>query len=228
MISSGRKDFDSPRAELRRHTPLDRLLIGADTLLGLARGRQPPGTGRPSPAVSEPSIALDPAARRAVIRMMRVNHAGEVSAQALYLGQAMVARQPATAALLRSAAREEIDHLQWCAERLAELDARPSRLDPFWFTGSLLTGMVSGLAGDRWSMAFLEETERQVIEHLQGHLRRLPEGDRRTRAILAQMAIDEAQHAGTAVRHGSRRMPRLLKRLMRAQARVMTTIAQHL
>ena len=228
MISSARKDQEGSGSGGPQPSALDRSIIAFDTLLRLVRGHRPPATGRPSPGAAEAEASLEPARRRAVVGMMRVNHAGEVSAQALYLGQALVARRPATAELLRTAAQEEGDHQHWCADRLHELGASPSRLDPLWFAGSFVTGMVSGLAGDRWSMAFLEETERQVVEHLQGHLERLPEGDRRSRAIVAQMAIDEARHAGVAVRHGSRRMPGPLKRLMRAQARVMTTIAQYL
>ena len=159
---------------------------------------------------------------------MRVNHTGEVCAQALYLGQAAAARVPAQRDYLITAAVEEHDHLAWCAARLAELNAHTSYLNPGWFGGAYLIGLLSALLGDRWSMGFLGETERQVVAHLESHLTRLPPADAASRAIVAQMKIDEAKHAAAAVRHGAAELPAFIKWAMRLQGKVMTTIAAYL
>jgi ubiquinone biosynthesis monooxygenase Coq7 len=156
---------------------------------------------------------------------MRVDHTGEVAAQALYHGQALTARTSGTRDAMEQAAREEGDHLRWCAERLVELDDKPSRLDPLWYMGSFLIGAAAGLAGDRWSLGFVAETERQVVRHLDGHLSSLPQGDARSRAILEQMRVDEGVHATTAIESGAADLPQPVKRLMTATARLMTETA---
>lgn len=186
----------------------------------------PPARGeRPTPQDGTAEDALDPVARDTAARLMRVNHAGEVCAQALYQGQALTARSAAIRATLERAAREENDHLAWTAERVRALGGRTSYLDPLWYAGSLALGAAAGLAGDRWSLGFLAETERQVVAHLEGHLRRLPAQDRRSRAIVEQMRDDEGGHATTAIEAGARELPRPVKSLMRLTARFMTTTA---
>ena len=156
---------------------------------------------------------------------MRVNHAGEVAAQALYHGQASVATDPALRQQLLVAADEEQDHLAWCAQRLGELGSRPSRLGPFWYVGSYAIGVTAGLISDRVSLGFVSETERQVEEHLHGHLDRLPAGDQRSRAIVEQMKQDEAEHGQAALDAGGIELPRPVRWMMRGVARVMTTLA---
>lgn len=168
---------------------------------------------------------MSPEQRRMSIGLMRVNHAGEVSAQALYHGQSLTARQTEVRGSLEQAAAEENDHLAWCKERLDELGGRPSVLSPVWYAGSFAMGAVAGLLGDRWNLGFLAETERQVVEHLEGHLERLPESDQRSRAILEQMREDEAGHATSALQHGGAELPSPIRRLMGATARVMTGTA---
>ena len=156
---------------------------------------------------------------------MRVNHVGEVCAQALYQGQALTARDPRARASLEQAAREEQDHLAWSAERIHELGGRPSLLNPVWYAGSLAIGAVAGALGDRWNLAFLAETERQVEEHLTGHLDRLPPSDERTRAIVQAMRADEAKHRRTAVSLGAAELPSPVRAAMRFASKVMTTVA---
>ena len=156
---------------------------------------------------------------------MRVNHVGEVCAQALYQGQALTARDPGNRKALEMAAREEQDHLAWSAERIVELGGRPSLLNPVWYAGALAMGVAAGALGDRWNLAFLAETERQVEAHLEGHLAQLPPDDGRTRAVVAQMAREEAGHRDTAISLGAAEMPGPVKGLMRLCAKVMTTVA---
>lgn len=169
--------------------------------------------------------ALTPAERRHVAGLMRVNHAGEVCAQALYVGQSLGARTPETRQLLDRAADEEFDHLVWCRHRLETLGARPSRLDPVWFVGSLSMGVIAGLVGDRASLGFLAETERQVEAHLATHLDALPAADHESRAIIEAMQADEAQHAHTAEAHGAARFPKPVKQAMAMVSKVMTQTA---
>jgi ubiquinone biosynthesis monooxygenase Coq7 len=156
---------------------------------------------------------------------MRVNHVGEICAQALYQGQAMTARDPQARAALEQAAREEQDHLAWSAERIRELDGRTSLLNPLWYAGSFAMGVAAGALGDRWNLAFLAETERQVEEHLSGHLDRLPAEDRRTRAVVEAMRADEARHRDTAMRLGAAELPAPVKLAMRLASKVMTTLS---
>ena len=157
-----------------------------------------------------------------------MDHAGEVAAQALYHGQAVTARTRQLRGAMEQAAREEGDHLCWCRERLDELGDEPSKLDPIWYAGSFLIGAAAGLAGDKWSLGFVVETERQVMRHLEGHLASLPERDARSRAILAQMREDEGVHATTALESGAAELPEPVKRLMTLTARIMTETAYRL
>ena len=180
---------------------------------------------RVSPGEAKPEAPLDEREREHVIGLMRVNHVGEVCAQALYQGQALTARDPHARATLEQAAREEQDHLAWSADRIHELGGRPSLLNPVWYAGSLAIGAVAGALGDRWNLAFLAETERQVEEHLSGHLDRLPVGDERTRAIVEAMRDDEAKHRMTAVRLGAAELPAPVRAAMRFASKVMTTVA---
>jgi ubiquinone biosynthesis monooxygenase Coq7 len=156
---------------------------------------------------------------------MRVNHAGEVCAQALYQGQALTARQDDTRRQMAQAAEEENDHLLWCRHRIHELGGHTSLLNPLWYSGSLAIGAVTGLLGDKWSLGFLAETEQQVVRHLEGHLQRLPENDEKSRAILEQMKTDEGEHRMTALNAGGVELPDPVKRLMTLASRVMTTTA---
>ena len=209
----------------RRYGRLDRLLIDGQNALGTVFGTA--AAQRPNPARDEPDVVLDDGERRHAAGLMRVNHVGEVCAQALYVGQAAVARDPATRDALLHAAGEETDHLAWCAQRLRELDDRPSLLNPLWYAGSYTIGVLAGLRGDGWNLGFVAETERQVEAHLDSHLNRLPAADQASRAIVSQMKADEATHAASALHAGGTPLPAPVKALMRAAARVMTTTAHH-
>ena len=200
---------------------LDRLLVAADQGLRTLAGAGTPS--RAMPGVRQDSVSD---ARR-VAGLMRVNHAGEICAQALYSGQALVARDPQVRAALQVAAAEERDHLAWCRQRLRELDARPSVLDPFWYAGSFAMGLVSGAAGDRWSLGFLDETEAQVERHLDGHLERLPEDDARSRAVLEQMRDDERRHGAMGRELGAAELHPAVKAAMKIASRVMTRTAYY-
>lgn len=208
----------------RSETPADRLIAEFDQALRTLLGR-PEVTGRADPAAGIEDAALEPEERRLVSGLLRVDHAGEVCAQALYQGQALTARRATVGDHLRQAAREENDHLDWCARRLQELGARPSRLNPLWYAGSLAIGALAGLAGDRWSLGFVAETERQVEAHLDGHLDRLPSADHRSRAILQQMRHDEAHHATVALESGAAPLPTPVRGLMALASRAMTATA---
>jgi ubiquinone biosynthesis monooxygenase Coq7 len=183
---------------------------------------------RPNPGATVPDTVSDAAARRHAAGLMRVNHAGEIAAQALYHGQALTARNPEVRATLRDAARDETDHLAWCEQRVRELDSRTSLFAPLWYAGSFAIGALAGLAGDRTSLGFVAETERQVIEHLESHLHALPQDDDRSRRIVEQMQADEARHGAEAREAGGRDLPRLIRELMRRTARVMTFTAYRL
>ena len=207
----------------RRLTPLDRLLTGSQNALETVFGR--PAAERPNPAAADPDIAMDDAGRRHAAGLMRINHVGEVCAQALYVGQAAVARDPSTRAHLMQAAQEETDHLAWCADRLDELGSRPSLLNPLWYGGSFAIGALAGLRGDGWNLGFVVETERQVEAHLDEHLEELPAEDLRSRAILEQMKADEARHASEAQAAGARTLPFPIPGVMAMASRVMKTVA---
>lgn len=207
----------------RRLTPLDQLIAQADLALRASLGRPVPQRARPGR--DQPDRLADEQDRRHAAGLMRVNHAGEVAAQGLYHGQALTARSEEIRRQMVEAARDEGDHLAWCHDRLAELGARPSLLGPLWYAGSIAIGALAGAAGDRLSLGFMAETERQVEGHLDDHLRRLPEGDGRSRAILEQMKADEAGHAQAALAAGGSELPLPVRGLMRLTARVMTGTA---
>lgn len=207
----------------RQYNAVDRLLMGLDEGLRTV-GARPPAS-RASPADDLEDGEMTRSEREWCARLMRVDHAGEVSAQALYQGQALTARTDALREKLEQAADEELDHLAWCRERLEELDARASLLNPLWYAGSFAFGALAGVAGDRWSLGFLAETERQVVDHLDGHLQEMPRADRRSRAILERMRAEEEQHATGAHRHGGYPLPGPVRTLMRGISRVMTRTA---
>ena len=203
-------------------SPLDRLLELADTGLRSSFGKAP--GSRPTPGKPD-AAPLAPDERRHAAGLMRVNHSGEIAAQGLYQGQALTASDPVTRAALRKAAAEEGDHLAWCRERLDELNSRPSLLNPLWYAGSVAVGMFAGLAGDRLSLGFMAETERQVEGHLADHLDRLPADDVRSRAIVQEMQEDEIGHGRAAIEAGGVELPPPVPKLMRWAARIMTGTA---
>lgn len=207
----------------RALTPIDRLLVDAQNALDTVFGA--PLAQRANPARDEAEVVLDDAERRHAAGLMRINHVGEVCAQALYVGQAAVARDEATRAHLLEAAQEETDHLAWCAQRLDELDSRPSLLNPLWYAGSYAIGALAGLRGDGWNLGFVVETERQVEAHLDEHLQTLPAADARSRAILEVMKADEARHADDAQAQGARVLPPPVPTLMAMASNLMKTIA---
>jgi len=223
--------FSSPRAILPTLVR-SALLSRSDRLLGavdaaLRALTTTPQAARPKPLASRPGDPLADADRREAGALMRVNHVGEVCAQALYSAQALATSDPTLRTQFQQAADEETDHLAWTAERLDELGARPSLLNPLWYAGSFAIGLVAARAGDAASLGFLVETERQVERHLDGHLDRLPATDLSSRAIVAQMKDDEAGHAMAAERAGARPLPAPIRWAMRAAAKVMTTIAHY-
>lgn len=183
---------------------------------------------RPVPGDDLPEAALDDAQRQHAAALMRVNHVGEICAQALYQGQALMSRDPAIKAELQRASHEETEHLAWTERRIAELGGRKSLLNPLWYGGALVLGMAAGRLGDRWNLGFLAETERQVEAHLDSHLQHLPAADARSRAIVAQMKDDEIEHAETAVRLGANELPAPVKWVMKQASRVMTKTTYHL
>ena len=183
---------------------------------------------RQVPGADLPEADLAQEQRRHAAALMRVNHVGEICAQALYQGQAMMSQDPAIRDALRQASREETEHLAWTERRIAELGGRKSLLNPLWYGGALAIGMLAGRFGDRWNLGFLAETERQVEHHLKGHLDTLPLADLRSRAIVEQMKVDEAEHADTAVRLGAHDLPAPAKAVMKAAAQVMTTLTYRL
>ncbi|HEX6259231.1 MAG TPA: 2-polyprenyl-3-methyl-6-methoxy-1,4-benzoquinone monooxygenase, partial [Woeseiaceae bacterium] len=191
---------------------IDRLIGPLDQAIRTLAGVH--SASRPYPAEDIPETVADPSERRHIAALMRVNHAGEVAAQALYQGQAFVAVNPATRESLLEAGREESDHLAWCSTRIRELGSRTSLLDPLWYAGSFTIGTIAGLAGDRTSLGFVAETEKQVVEHLDSHLQQLPQGDARTRAIIEQMSNDEARHGQNAMRAGGSILPSLVRKMM--------------
>lgn len=207
----------------RHYSPLDRFIGGLDRALRSICGGQSAVT-RPSPA-SGHAVVLNETENRTAGRLMRVNHAGEVAAQALYYGQAAVARDAGLHTHLRHAADEEADHLAWCEARLQQLDTPLSRLNPLWFGGAFAIGALAGLAGDKISLGFLAETEHQVEQHLDEHLQRLPAADAASRAVLEQMKADERQHGRAARERGGVELPAPVRGLMRFSSKVMTTTA---
>ncbi|HNP25686.1 MAG TPA: 2-polyprenyl-3-methyl-6-methoxy-1,4-benzoquinone monooxygenase [Nitrosomonas sp.] len=202
---------------------IDKLIIGFDgalrTLLTSAHTARPvPGSDLPETDLTVPEKDLSAA-------LMRINHVGEVCAQALYQGQSLTARNDMVQQTLVQAAREETEHLAWTERRIAELGGRKSLLNPIWYGGSFAIGMLAGVMGDKWNLGFLAETEKQVGEHLFGHLQRLPQNDEKSRAIVSQMQIDEASHATMALSHGGAELPLSVKFAMKLSSKVMTQTA---
>ena len=203
---------------------LDELIVAFDR--GLRTVFAPAQSLSATPGEGLPEADMSEQQRRVSAALMRVNHAGEICAQALYQGQALTARNPSSKAALEQAAREETEHLAWTERRIEELGGRKSLLNPAWYAGSFAIGALAGLAGDRWNLGFLAETERQVVAHLEGHLQRLPEEDRRSRAIVESMRADEARHATSAIGHGAAELPGPAKAVMRLSSRVMTATSE--
>ena len=208
----------------RRHGPLDALLAETDRALRVLSGNASAGRAYPATAQESPQT-LSAQEKRHAAGLMRVNHVGEVCAQALYRGQASVCKEPAPRALLLNAAAEEVDHLVWCNERLNELGSRPSLLNPVWYAGSFALGVMASVAGVPRNLGFMAETEKQVEAHLDEHLRTLPVQDERSRQIVQKMKDDEAQHRASAEQAGGVPLPAPVKMAMRAMSKVMTTTA---
>jgi len=203
---------------------LDYLLSGINNALAtVVRPKQ--RVTRANPAGDLPESNLSDREKALSAALMRVNHAGEVAAQGLYQGHAAVSRDAAIGQQMRQAAEEELDHLGWCEKRLDELDSRPSLLRPVWYTGAFTIGVASAVLGDRWSLGFVEETERQVSEHLSGHLGKLPAADLRSRAIVSKMRDEEEKHGANANAAGAAALPEPVKGLMRVAAQIMTRTA---
>jgi 3-demethoxyubiquinol 3-hydroxylase len=238
MLSGNNVQQQAPRAACQRlHKPpatlswasmntTDHVLSSIENALRTVLGTSHAGRATPKPAAA--GIPLSAAERRLAGALMRVDHVGEVCAQALYQAQALTARSPALRACMLDAAREESDHLAWTQARLSQLGSRPSLLNPLWYAGAFGIGLLAGRLGDRTSLGFVVETERQVEQHLSSHLDRLPAQDFESRAICEQMKTDEARHADDALAAGAAPMPAAAKWAMRATARVMTATAHHL
>ncbi|HGX92191.1 MAG TPA: 2-polyprenyl-3-methyl-6-methoxy-1,4-benzoquinone monooxygenase [Candidatus Tenderia sp.] len=208
----------------RHYSPLDQFIGNLDNAMRTIFGK-PQITERPNPAAEVEDAKLSEGERRQVAGLMRVNHAGEVSAQGLYTGQALTARLPDVREKMERAAMEENDHLAWCETRLEELGSHKSLLNPVWYFGSLTIGAIAGVAGDKWSLGFVAETEHQVIRHLDEHLEKLPPQDEKSRAVLTQMKEDEAHHATVALQHGGAELPAPVKLMMKTTSKIMTTLA---
>ena len=202
---------------------MDELIVAFDK--GLRTVFAPAQTLRPVPGEELAGPPLPDSQRAHSAALMRVNHTGEICAQALYQGQALTARNPQAKAALEQAAQEETEHLAWTERRIAELGGRKSLLNPAWYAGSFAIGALAGLLGDRWSLGFLAETERQVVAHLEGHLQRLPADDDRSRAIVEKMKEDEARHATSAIEHGASDLPQSARDAMRLSSKLMTGTA---
>jgi len=208
----------------REQTFIDRCIAHTDRALRTVFG-EPIGSGRDNPSSPAENRELSSTDKAKSISMMRVNHAGEVCAQALYQGQALTAHRKETRDQMKQASDEENDHLAWCRQRLEELGGHTSLLNPLWYTGSLAIGAISGIIGDKWSLGFLAETENQVVKHLEGHLQKLPADDSRSRLILEQMKLDEAKHEIMAHDAGANDLPEPARKLMKLASKVMTTTA---
>ena len=205
----------------RQLTPFDKLFIQLDNSLRVITGATP-AASRPSPAQDQPDATLTAHEKRHAAGLMRVNHSGEICAQGLYQGQALTAKLPATRESMEQAAREEVDHLAWCKQRLQALDSKTSVLNPLWYTASFGLGAGAGLISDRLSLGFVAATEQQVCKHLESHLQELPEKDEKSRAVVAEMLIDEAKHATSALAAGAWPFPTPLKKAMSVVAKAMT------
>lgn len=205
---------------------MDHLIVEFDKALRTVFAGAP--TVRVRPGADIPEADLSEGDKRHAAALMRINHCGEICAQALYQGQALTSRNPATRAAMEHAAWQETEHLNWTEKRIEELGGRKSLLNPLWYAGSLAIGLAAGALGDDWNLGFLEETERQVEGHLESHLSALPPTDQRSRDIVSQMKIDEVQHAETASALGARELPLPVRLAMRAMSKVMTSTAYYL
>jgi ubiquinone biosynthesis monooxygenase Coq7 len=208
----------------RQYSRLDDLCMSLDQMLRSLSG-SPMLSARPSPAKDIAEPELSEAERKQSANIMRVNHAGEVAAQALYQGQRLMSRNHALQAKLQKAALEEEDHLNWCASRIAELDSHTSYLNPFWYAGSFVIGAAAGFVGDSWSLGFVAETEHQVVQHLEKQLHELPKKDQKSAEILRQMQLDEAHHRDDALSSGASVLPTWIKKLMGFSASIMVKTA---
>jgi ubiquinone biosynthesis monooxygenase Coq7 len=215
------KNTAQERPQPRYYSPLDHLFMGIDVGVRTLFG-QPKTTERPNPAHNITEAELSASERELAGRLMRINHAGEVAAQGLYQGQALTARLPNVRRQMERAALEENDHLDWCEGRAREMGAHVSFLNPVWYAGSVTIGALAGVAGDKWSLGFVAETEKQVVKHLDTHLEQLPEHDAKSRAILEQMRQDEGRHATVALEAGGAELPYPIKKLMRLTSKIMT------
>jgi len=211
----------------RDYNPADQLMLNVDQALRTLFGR-PHVTERANPAQLVEEADMSDEQRNHTARLMRINHTGEVCAQALYQGQALTARDPATRTSMERSAAEENDHLDWCEQRVQELGGRLSLLNPLWYAGSFAIGAVAGAIGDKWSLGFVAETEKQVENHLQEHLDQVPVEDQRTRTILEQMKADEIEHGQKALAHGGAELPAPVKLAMQATSKLMTRSVYHL
>ncbi len=213
---------------MRQLSLLDTFLCEVDSALRTLITPTHRSTTRPNPAKSMEEPSLTAQEKKHVAGLMRVNHAGEVSAQALYQGQALTAELTTVKTQMTNAAAEEIDHLAWCEDRLRELKSKPSLLNPLWYSGSLLLGAIAGLAGDKWSLGFVAETEKQVTHHLQEHLKHIPLQDAKTKTILSHMQEDELHHAEMAVQAGAAPLPSWIKKGMRGISKIMTKTSYYI
>ncbi len=211
---------------MRTFSPIDQVLGAADNFLRSIATTPP--SSRPYPAKQIPEGQLSDTERKLAAALMRVNHSGEIAAQALYQGQALTAKTPEMARLLQEAATEEADHLNWTAKRIEALGSRTSMLAPLWYIGAFTIGAIAGRMGDRVSLGFLAETERQVEQHLMGHMSRLPLADEPSRAVVEQMKEDEIKHMNTALDQGGADLPRPVQRAMQASGKFMTTVAHYI
>jgi ubiquinone biosynthesis monooxygenase Coq7 len=211
----------------RHYTPFDHLIMNFDQAVRTLAGK-PLVSGRPDPADGADETPLSGAEKDESARLMRVNHAGEVAAQALYQGQALTARLESVRGRMEQAAREENDHLEWCERRIKALGGRLSYVNPLWYLGSFAIGAAAGVMGDKWSLGFVAETEKQVIAHLEDHLHRMSPNDTKSRAVLQQMKIDEAHHGAVAKAAGGAELPTPIRQLMRLTSKVMTQVAYRL
>lgn len=209
----------------RHYSIADQFCMRIDRALHALHSKTNSIIERANPADQQSEYSLTEPERKHSAGLMRVNHVGEVCAQALYQGQALTAKLPDTREAMQQAAQEEQDHLRWCAERLQELQSHTSYLNPFWYLGAFAMGSIAGICGDKWSLGFVVETERQVVAHLESHQEKLSIHDKKSRAIVDQMALDEAEHAKMAQAAGAAELPAPIKAAMRVAAKIMTTTA---
>lgn len=212
---------------MRHFSLFDRLCLVADSALKTQFGIHD-SEPRENPATRLEEAELSQDEKKHAASLMRINHTGEICAQALYQGQALTAKLPDIRQEMEQAALEEVDHLAWCSERIKELDSHESILNPLWYAGSFVIGAAAGLAGDKWSLGFVAETEKQVSKHLESHLEKLPEQDVKSKAILIQMHQEELQHAENAINHGAAELPKPVKNIMGLVSKVMTKSVYHI